>query len=98
MKTMNDIERTVMHALFYHPHHNTDKIINFGLFTELNNKVNLTYPGLILVGPADNDDAGVFRIPGTNIILVKKTESHCSPTAQVTAQAASYPLLLQWYA
>ena len=76
---MNQIEKALVHALFLHPHHNTDKTIDFSKFKELNNKVNQKHPGLVLVEPADNDDAGVFEIPGTGIRMVFKTESHCSP-------------------
>jgi len=76
---VNQIEKALMHALFLHPHHNTDKTIDFGKFKTLNNKVNQKHPGLILVEPADNDDAGVFEVPGTDVRMVFKTESHCSP-------------------
>ena len=76
---MNQIEKALMHALFLHPHHNSDKTIDFSKFGALNNKVNQKHPGLILVEPADNDDAGVFEIPGTGVRMVFKTESHCSP-------------------
>lgn len=76
---MNQIEKALIHALFLHPHHNTDKTIDFSKFAKLNDKVNLKYPGLIMVEPADNDDAGVFEIPGTGVRMVFKTESHCSP-------------------
>ncbi|MCL1838557.1 MAG: AIR synthase-related protein [Propionibacteriaceae bacterium] len=76
---MNQIEKALMHALFLHPHHNTDKTIDFSKFTVLNEKVNQKNPGLIMVQPADNDDAGVFEIPGTGVRMVFKTESHCSP-------------------
>jgi len=76
---VNQIEKALIHAPFIHPHHNTDKTIDFGKFAVLNEKVNQKHPGLVLVQPADNDDAGVFEIPGTGVRMVFKTESHCSP-------------------
>lgn len=74
---MNKVEKALMHALFVHLHHNTDKAIDFSAIEELNAKVSQKYPGTLSVGPGD--DAAVFRLPGENIQLVAKMESHCSP-------------------
>ena len=76
---MNKIEKALMHALFVHLHHNADKAINFGLFKQLNEKVNQTWPSALLVGPDANDDAAVFKMPDSDCFVVAKMESHCSP-------------------
>lgn len=76
---MNKVEKALMHALFVHLHHNTDKAIDFGLFKQLNEKVGQTWPSALLVGPDANDDAAVFKIPGMDGMVVAKMESHCSP-------------------
>ncbi len=76
---MNRLERALMHALFVHLHHNIDRVIDFGVFADLNDKVEETWPGSILVGPDANDDAAVFRIPGDEGLVGAKMESHCSP-------------------
>ncbi|MEW6524662.1 MAG: AIR synthase-related protein [Bacillota bacterium] len=76
---MNRVEKALMHALFVHLHHNIDKAIDFGAFRALNEKVGLTWPGSLLVGPDANDDAAVFRVPGDDGLMVAKMESHCSP-------------------
>lgn len=76
---MNKVEKALIHALFVHLHHNTDKAIDFGLFKQLNQKVDQLWPGALLVGPEANDDAAVFRIPDTDCFITAKMESHCSP-------------------
>lgn len=76
---MNRVEKALMHALFVHLHHNIDKAIDFGEFKRLNQKVNETWPGALLVGPDANDDAAVVEIPGTGTLVAAKMESHCSP-------------------
>ncbi len=76
---MNKVEKALMHALFVHLHHNTDKAIDFGLFKQLNDKVNQTWPSALLVGPDANDDAAVFKLPDREGLVVAKMESHCSP-------------------
>lgn len=76
---MNKVEKALMHALFVHLHHNTDKAIDFGLFKQLNEKVNQTWPSALLVGPDANDDAAVFKLPDREGLVVAKMESHCSP-------------------
>ncbi len=76
---MNTVEKALMHALFVHLHHNTDKAIDFALFKQLNQKVDQTWPGALLVGPDANDDAAVVKIPGTDCFIAAKMESHCSP-------------------
>ncbi len=74
---MNTIERALMHALFVHLHHNIDRVIDFDAIDELNIGVSKLFQGALLVGPGD--DAAVFKIPGTEVLLVAKMESHCSP-------------------
>jgi phosphoribosylformylglycinamidine synthase subunit PurL len=76
-----EIERALIHGLDIHLHHNIDKAIDFSLFKELNESISKQWgSSLVLVGPEDNDDAGVFLIPGeTRIEIVAKMESHCSP-------------------
>ncbi len=76
---MNRVERALMHALFVHLHHNIDRVIDFGVFAELNEKVGETWPGSLLIGPDANDDAAVFRLPGDEGLVGAKMESHCSP-------------------
>jgi len=76
---MNKIEKALMHALFVHLHHNIDKAIDFGVFKKLNEKVGQTWPAALLVGPDANDDAAVFKMPGSDCMVVAKMESHCSP-------------------
>jgi len=78
-----------MHALFTHLHHNTDKAIDFSKFKRLNDKVNQMFPGLMVIGPDANDDAGVVRIPGTDISIVLKLESHCSPCVAAPYDSAA---------
>lgn len=76
---MNKVEKALMHALFVHLHHNIDKAIDFKAFKKLNEKVNETWSGSLLVGPDANDDAAVVQIPGTDSLIAAKMESHCSP-------------------
>jgi len=76
---LNQIEKALMHALFVHLHHNIDKAIDFGAFKRLNDKVDATWPGALLVGPDANDDAAVVKVPGTETVIASKLESHCSP-------------------
>jgi phosphoribosylformylglycinamidine synthase len=86
---MNKVEKALIHALFVHLHHNTDKAIDFGLFKQLNQKVEQIWPGALLVGPDANDDAAVFRIPGTDCFIAAKMESHCSPCVPRPYDAAA---------
>ena len=74
---MRLIEKALMHALFVHLHHNTDKVIDFDAIKALNEKVDRMFPGALLVGPGD--DAAVLRMPGDGACYVLKMESHCSP-------------------
>lgn len=76
---MNTVEKALMHGLFVHLHHNIDKAIDFGQLEELNKKVSQMWPGALLVGPQDNDDAAVFKFPEMEGLFVAKMESHCSP-------------------
>lgn len=76
---MNQIEATLMHALFVHLHHNIDKAIDFGQFKKLNDEVSKVRPDLMMIGPDANDDAGVIKMPGTGDMVVGKMESHNSP-------------------
>lgn len=76
---MNQIEATLMHALFVHLHHNIDKAIDFGQFKLLNDEVSKVRPDLIMIGPDANDDAGVIKMPGSGDMVVGKMESHNSP-------------------
>lgn len=72
---MNKIEKEIIYTLDKSAHHNIPKILNgFKAINELNKKVASDY---LLVGPGD--DAAAYRVPGTNIILVEKMESHNSP-------------------
>ncbi len=77
---MNEIEKVLMHALFVHLHHNIDQAINF-IAIEMANEVSRSkWPGCLKVGPADNDDAAVFRLGcEEDDLIVAKMESHCSP-------------------
>ncbi|MCL2889599.1 MAG: AIR synthase-related protein [Eggerthellaceae bacterium] len=86
---MNRIEKALMHGLFIHLHHNIDKAIDFGVFKKLNEKVGETWPGLLLVGPDANDDAGVIRLPGEDTLVVGKLESHNSPCVPRPYDAAA---------
>ena len=88
-ETMNTIEKALMHGLFVHLHHNIDKVIDFKGFQELNRQVEKVWPGALLVGPQDNDDAAVFQIPGMNGYVVGKMESHCSPCVPRPYDAAA---------
>lgn len=75
---MNTIEKALMHALFMHLHHNTDKAVDFDAINEVNKKILKKRPGTLTVGPGD--DAAVFKLSEEeNIFLVAKMESHCSP-------------------
>lgn len=75
---MNKIEKALMHALFIHLHHNTDKAVDFSAIEEVNRKVSQNLPGILTVGPGD--DAAVFKISEKeDIYMVAKMESHCSP-------------------
>jgi len=78
-----------MHALFVHLHHNIDKVIDFGIFKKLNEKVSQAWPGSLLIGPDANDDAAVFRMPGDEGLMVAKMESHCSPCVPRPYDAAA---------
>ena len=86
---MNKVEKALIHALFVHLHHNTDKAIDFALFKQLNEKVNQTWPGALLVGPDANDDAAVVRIPDSDCFISAKMESHCSPSVPRPYDAAA---------
>lgn len=86
---MNNVEKALMHALFVHLHHNTDKAIDFKLFKQLNQKIEQTWPGAVLVGPDANDDAAVMKIPGTDCFIAAKMESHCSPCVPRPYDAAA---------
>ena len=87
---MNRIEKALMHGLFVHLHHNIDKAIDFNSFKQLNEKVAKTWPGLLLVGPDANDDAGVFGLPGGgDTFVVGKLESHNSPCVPRPYDAAA---------
>lgn len=86
---MNKVEKALIHALFVHLHHNTDKAIDFALFKELNQKIAQTWPGALLVGPDANDDAAVVKIPNTDCFITAKMESHCSPCVPRPYDAAA---------
>ncbi|MCL2694477.1 MAG: AIR synthase related protein, partial [Oscillospiraceae bacterium] len=86
---MNKVEKALIHGLFVHLHHNTDKAIDFGAFKKMNEKVAQAWPGLLLVGPDANDDAGVIKLPGTDTIVVGKMESHNSPCVPRPYDAAA---------
>lgn len=86
---MNTIEKALMHALFVHLHHNTDKAIDFALFKQLNQKIGQNWPGALLVGPDANDDAAVVKVPGSDCFIAAKMESHCSPSVPRPYDAAA---------
>ncbi|MGR6836040.1 AIR synthase-related protein [Syntrophomonas erecta] len=86
---MNKVEKALMHALFVHLHHNTDKAIDFGLFKQLNQKIDQMWPGALLIGPDANDDAAVVKIPDTDCFITAKMESHCSPCVPRPYDAAA---------
>ena len=86
---MNTIEKALMHGLFVHLHHNIDKVIDFKSFQELNRQVDRVWPGALTIGPEQNDDAAVFRVPGMKGYVVAKLESHCSPCVPRPYDAAA---------
>ena len=86
---MRKIEKALMHGLFIHLHHNIDKAIDFNSFKQLNEKVGVTWPNLMLVGPDANDDAGVLKLPNTDTLIVGKMESHNSPCVPRPYDAAA---------
>lgn len=86
---MNKIEKALMYGLFIHLHHNIDKAIDFGAFKQLNEKVAQAWPGILLIGPDANDDAGVIKVPGENTLIVGKMESHNSPCVPRPYDAAA---------
>jgi len=86
---MNKIEKALMHALFVHLHHNIDQAIDFGKLKKLNDRINEKSPGIIVIGPDANDDAGVVKIPGTDVSIVLKLESHCSPCVAAPYDSAA---------
>jgi len=84
---MNTIEKALMHALFFHLHHNIDKAIDFEAIEALNNQVSKIFPDALVVGPGD--DAAVFKFPDTGGTFVAKMESHCSPCVPRPYDAAA---------
>jgi len=86
---MNTIEKALMHGLFVHLHHNIDKVIDFKSFQELNRQVDKIWPGALVIGPEQNDDAAVFTVPGMEGYVVAKMESHCSPCVPRPYDAAA---------
>jgi phosphoribosylformylglycinamidine (FGAM) synthase-like enzyme len=84
---MNTIEKALMHALFFHLHHNIDKAIDFEAIKALNNLVSKIFPDALVVGPGD--DAAVFKFPDTEGTFVAKMESHCSPCVPRPYDAAA---------
>jgi phosphoribosylformylglycinamidine synthase len=86
---MNTIEKALMHGLFVHLHHNIDKVIDFKGFQELNRQVDKIWPGALVIGPEQNDDAAVFQVPGMKGYVVAKMESHCSPCVPRPYDAAA---------
>ena len=84
---MNTIEKALMHALFFHLHHNIDKAIDFEAIEALNNQVSKIFPDALVVGPGD--DAAVFKFPDTEGTFVAKMESHCSPCVPRPYDAAA---------
>ncbi len=86
---MNKVERALMHGLFVHLHHNIDQAIDFGALKELNENVAEQWPGALIVGPHDDDDAAVFQVPGVEGGFVAKQESHCSPAVPRPYDAAA---------
>ncbi|NLG33104.1 MAG: phosphoribosylformylglycinamidine synthase, partial [Syntrophomonadaceae bacterium] len=61
----------------------------FGLFKQLNKRLEQLMPGAVLIGPEANDDAAVVKIPGTNCFIAAKMESHCSPSVPRPYDAAA---------
>jgi len=86
---MNTIEKALMHGLFVHLHHNIDKVIDFKGFQQLNQQVGKIWPGALAIGPEQNDDAAVFKVPGMEGYIVAKMESHCSPCVPRPYDAAA---------
>ncbi|MBN2480955.1 MAG: hypothetical protein JXB19_04385 [Bacteroidales bacterium] len=86
---MNTTEKALMHGLFVHLHHNIDKVIDFKSFQELNRQVEKVWPGALVIGPEQNDDAAVFEVPGMKGFVVAKMESHCSPCVPRPYDAAA---------
>lgn len=86
---MNTTEKALAHALFVHLHHNVDKAIDFQAFQRLNLQVGKLWPGSLVIGPEHNDDAAVFRVPGSEGFVVAKMESHCSPCVPRPYDAAA---------
>ncbi len=86
---MNTIERALIHGLFVHMHHNIDKVIDFDAFRRLNEEVDRTWPGALIIGPEKNDDAAVIKMPGMDGYVVAKMESHCSPSVPRPYDAAA---------
>jgi len=86
---VNTIEKALMHGLFVHLHHNIDKVIDFKGFQELNRQVEKVWPGALVIGPEENDDAAVFQVPGMEGFVVGKMESHCSPCVPRPYDAAA---------
>lgn len=84
---MNRIEKALMHALFIHLHHNTEKAVDFKAIEALNKKVGKLFPKALIVGPGD--DAAAFKFPRTEGIFVGKMESHCSPCVPRPYDAAA---------
>ena len=84
---MNTIEKALMHALFFHLHHNIDKAIDFEAIETLNRQVSKIFPNALVVGPGD--DAAVFKFPDTDGSFVAKMESHCSPCVPRPYDAAA---------
>lgn len=86
---MNTIEKALMHGLFVHLHHNIDQVIDFKGFQDLNRQVEKIWPGALVIGPEQNDDAAVFQVPGMDGYVVAKMESHCSPCVPRPYDAAA---------
>ena len=86
---MNTIEKALMHGLFVHLHHNIDKVIDFKSFKTLNSQLDKIWPGALMIGPEQNDDAAVFQVPGMKGFIVAKMESHCSPCVPRPYDAAA---------
>jgi phosphoribosylformylglycinamidine (FGAM) synthase-like enzyme len=84
---LNTIEKALMHALFFHLHHNIDKAIDFRAIEALNDQVGKIFPDALVVGPGD--DAAVFKFPDTDGTFVAKMESHCSPCVPRPYDAAA---------
>ena len=80
---MNWIEKALIH-----PHHNTDRLLDFGAFKKLNDAISADSP-TVIIGPNDNDDAGVGLLPGTKTMIVLKTETHNTPSAVTPYDSAA---------